>query len=398
MPPTCQLLHGDSLNVLPELSPDSVDAVITDPPYGLAPLPARKVTGTLQRWLAGETTFVPDGKGFMGEGWDTFVPPPALWAECLRVLKPGGFTLAFCAPRTQDVMAMSMRFAGFEVHGNLLNWVTSQGMPKTADLGREIGKRRPGADAEAWRGWSAGYKNSVEAIIVARKPFRGPLIDNVLTHQVGAFHIDACRVPFASEADRAESEGKNQHADYGTPQGNNKVYGDYTMIGETKKNYDGSTGRWPTDLLLTGGAADLLDSQHPVSRSSRGKPRQGKAGDGWRFTHSGAEYNDLGGPSRFFAKFEFDPVIYCAKAGTAERPEVDGVQHPTCKPLALMQMLVRLVVPPGATILDPCAGSGTTGEAALLEDVNSILVEREAKYLPLIRQRLDRAGRKPAAA
>jgi site-specific DNA-methyltransferase (adenine-specific) len=349
-------------------------------------------------------------------------------------------------------------------------------------------------DGQRWSGWGTALKPSYEPIVMARKPFPGTIAENVLAHGTSALNVDGCRIPFASDADRAESEGKNAHARFGTEPGGNNVYGDYTQT--DRVDYDGSKGRWPTNLILThapgceqvgtitetvgGGQAGSsgfvdgyqpgdgfvgaqvtsavwqcvpgcpvgeMDRQSGTSRSRPGPPRAAGTGtgEGWRMTATGAEYTDEGGASRFFSQVELDlpGLLYVAKANTKERPsyqregatgQVGGapprsgrecnvcgnrtvpsggspwpacghedwtafvtdnhaagrVAHPTVKPLALMRHLVRLVTPPGGIVLDPFAGSGTTGEAALLEGMGSVLIEREADYAPLIVQRLDR--------
>lgn len=208
---------------------------------------------------------------------------------------------------------------------------------------------------------------------------------NVLAHGTGALNIDGCRIEHASEADRAESVGKNRHADFGSKPGGNTVYGDFTMV--PVRNYDGSKGRWPANVVLDESQAAALDEQSGVSRSRVGKPRGADSGDGWGMTATGAEYDDEGGASRFF---------YVAKADASERVRVNGVAHPTVKPLDLMRWLVRLVTPPGGVVFEPFAGSGTTVEACILEGFRCVAVEREADYLPLIQQRINRR-RNPVA-
>lgn len=139
------LHHGDSLDILPTLPDNSIDAIVCDPPYGLANLHPRVVTGALTAWLAGDRAYVPaDGQGgFMGRAWDRFVPPPAAWDQCLRVLKPGGHLVAFAAPRTADLMGLSIRLAGFEIRDSL-HWIYGSGFPKGQDIAKAIDKRRDG--------------------------------------------------------------------------------------------------------------------------------------------------------------------------------------------------------------------------------------------------------------
>jgi len=154
-------LHlGDCLDVLPTLADASVDAIICDPPYGLADHHPRIIAETLAAWLAGDRAYVPAGKGFMGREWDRFVPPPAAWDECLRVLKPGGHLAAFAAPRTADLMALSIRLAGFEIRDSLM-WITAQGMPKGQNIGKAIDRRRDdGVETRMVTAWLAAARDA----------------------------------------------------------------------------------------------------------------------------------------------------------------------------------------------------------------------------------------------
>lgn len=168
------------------------------------------------------------------------------------------------------------------------------------------------------------------------------------------------------------------------------------MVAST--DYDGGKGRWPSNLILDPGQAVLLDAQSGLSRSRKGEPRSSwEFGTGWGSTDTGAEYDDEGGASRFFQISDSldsldTRLLYAPRASAAERPVVNGIQHSTVKPLSLMQYLVRLITPPGGVILEPFAGSGTTVEAALLEGFDVVAIEREADYLPLIEQRIERVG------
>lgn len=226
--------------------------------------------------------------------------------------------------------------------------------------------------AQQWEGWGTALKPAFEPIIVARKPHKGTVAANVVAHGTGAINVDACRIPFASDADRRESTEKNQHAKFGTVPGGNKVYGDYSQT--EMKDYDGSKGRWPTNVLLT----------HAPDVDELGRIVGDACADG---CVPGCTVADLdaqtAGASRFFPTFRYEP-----KAGGAERPEVDGVEHATVKPLGLMQWCARLVTKPGGRVLDLYAGSGTTGEAALLEGMEVDLIELEASHLPLILARV----------
>ena len=139
-----KIIHGDCLEELKRLEDNSVDAVITDPPYGLSNTKPAQVADVLKAWVTGETEAVPAKRGgFMGKDWDSFVPPPAVWSECMRVLKPGGHMAVFAGARTQDLMGLSIRLAGFEIR-DTLGWIYGSGFPKSHDIGKAIDKREIG--------------------------------------------------------------------------------------------------------------------------------------------------------------------------------------------------------------------------------------------------------------
>ncbi|TQO20662.1 site-specific DNA-methyltransferase (adenine-specific) [Rhodoglobus vestalii] len=364
---------GDCLAVLRLLPDNSVDSVVTDPPYGLADLSAGKVGEALTRWVSGEPEFIPaDGRGFMGADWDRFVPPPALWSECLRVLKPGGYLVSFAGTRTQDLMGVSIRLAGFRIKDGL-QWVRSDVFPKTKQ----------------------SLKPGYEPILLAQKPPVGTIAQNVELWGTSNLDVEGCRTDFVSDADRAESWGKNQHGKYGTLHGGNAVYGDFPA-GGVRKDY-APPGRWPTNIMFDSGAAAELDAANPVSRSRKGKARSGLAGPGQGVTSGGTGYDGEGGPSRFFPRLgddvEFEDRLrfhYAGRATVKERPvAADGTKHNTVKPLSVMEWLIKLVTPAGGTVLDPFAGSGTTAEAAVKLGFKVIAVEGNEAYLELIDIRLD---------
>lgn len=363
-----EIRHADALNALRELPDNSVDAIVTDPPYGLRPLPEKVVRETIAHWLTDDPAYVPRGRGFMGNAWDRFVPPPALWAEAYRVLKPGGFLTAFAGARTYDLMALSIRLGGFEVR-DLLPWLRGDVFPKTP----------------------YALKSGHEPVCLAQKKLDGTIENNLATWGVGALGIESCRTPYLSAADEAESKTKNAHGKFGTRHGGNTVYGNFGD--EAREDYN-PPGRWPANVLLSESAAALLDAQNPVTRSRKGAPRAGEHGDGWGMTHTGTEHDDVGGPSRFFPRFadeELAPFHYAGRAPAKERPvSEDGTKHDTVKPLSVMRWLVRLTCPEGGLVLDMHAGSGTTLEASLLEGRRALAIEAEERYIPLIQQRLAR--------
>lgn len=357
MPAT--VLHGNCLELLPTIPDGSVDAVVTDPPYGLSDITAKQTVQALTAWLSGDRDFLPAAKGFMGHDWDGFVPPPAVFDELLRVLKPGGHMAVFGSPRTMDLLGMSVRLAGFELRDTLA-WLYGSGMPKTTPLKRQFAKRGDDITATHFHGHATGLRPGFEPILLARKPFTGSALDNLVAHGTGALDIASARIPFTSDADRQETTTKNRHGDFGTQHGLNSVYGDYAMLG-VRSNYS-ADGRWPSNVVLDEGSAAQLDAANPINTAAQA------------------------GVSRFF---------YCARASASERPSTpDGTAHVTVKPLALMQWLVDLVAPPGiAHILDQYAGSGTTGEAALRSGHDVTLIEREAAFLPLVHVRIERSSK-----
>lgn len=387
---TVTLHHGDCLDVLREMPDASVDAIVTDPPYGL---------------------------GFMGKAWDA-LPPGREWAEaCYRVLKPGGHLLAFGGTRTWHRLAVAVEDGGFEIRDSLA-WLYGSGFPKSMNVAKAIasGTGRPedirrlsmGADyvpsgrgrvnydhggasamngstadvdvpdhAEQWQGWGTALKPAFEPIVVARKPLAGTVAANVLLHGTGALNIDATRVEGA-KPDTTRGASVNATS-MNSP------------IGGQGRILDDGAGRWPANVILDESQADALDQQTGTLTSGKMLPTHTTAGVDGRASAYGADaaggfttmetYGDSGGASRFF---------YVAKADASERVRVDGIAHPTVKPLDIMRWLVRLVTPPGGTVLEPFAGSGTTVEACILEGFKCIAIEREADYLPLIVQRVNR--------
>lgn len=425
--PHVTLHHGDCLDVLREFPDASVHAVVTDPPYGLGnPNPAY-VTKALQRWATGDRDHVPDGAGFMGRAWDAFVPPPAVWDECLRILTPGGHMVVFAGPRTQDLMALSIRLAGFEIR-DTISWIFAAGFPKSLDVGKAIDKAagaerevtsvrmgdvgiqggnfanatkrgvieqrdKPATDAaREWSGWGTALKPSFEPVIVARKPLSGTVASTVLQHGTGALNIDGCRVG----TDVMRESRMTQAARGGILNANGRDIEHGNWQQKPNDNPAEHIGRWPPNVLLThspdcdrccveGCPVAELDAQTEVTTSA--------GGQNGSFRPIGAQpdvkpgFGDTGGASRFFPCFRWE-----AKANANERPRADGAAHATVKPVALMRWLVKLVTPPHGVVLDPFAGSGTTLQAARAENFDTIGIEREAEYLPLIRERLDRVG------
>jgi len=452
-----KVFAGSCLDRLRELPDGSVDAVVTDPPYGLSNTDPAHVSQALVRWVSGERDFIPEGKGFMGKAWDAFVPPPAVWDECLRVLKPGGHVLAFAGSRTFDLMALSIRLAGFEIRDSVA-WLYGSGFPKSLDVSKAIDKAagverevltetvsdlfgereeeisetrtnepsgivgvgqgertlverkqtKPATpEAQKWQGWGTALKPAFEPVVVARKPLIGTVAENMLAHGTGGLNIDACRI---GTEERTNPPGSTAER--------------VAMDGHWRDDAQPITvsGRWPSNVMLDDFTAGLVDEQSWLSKSIPSARREethsediyGKGLGNW----SGSSHSDMGGASRFF---------YIAKASKRDRNEgldklpekqtvgggglgnpVSGAYgsekapgqnfHPTVKPTDLMRQLVRLVTPPGGLVLDPFTGSGSTGKAAILEGFEFVGVELTEDYLPIIEGRLSHAVKMRADA
>jgi len=392
-----RLLHGDCVDVMKSLADDSIDAIVCDPPYGLEfmgkewdDLSAvnRSNRGTLTNMVtaSGKPKFQTKAPAFdlSAESQSAMQVWHQTWcAEALRVLKPGGHLLAFGGTRTYHRLACAVEDAGFEIRDSLI-WCYGSGFPKSLDVSKSIAKS-DAESAKAWAGWGSALKPAFEPVVVGRKPLDGTLAANTLKHGVGGLNIDASRIPFTSAADEKESKDKNQHADFGTPpMTGNTTYGDYSMV--QPKNYN-PPGRWPANLLLSHSLSCVhLDTSDDTDLWAcvPGCPVRAMDAQSGKSSDTGA--------SRFFMRFDPNdaPFIYCAKAATKERGEgVDGRNtHPTVKPVSVMRYLIKLVTPPSGVVLDPFMGSGTTGVAAMLENVRFIGIEREDEYIDIATQRI----------
>lgn len=416
-----QLYNGDCLEALRALPNDSIDSIVTDPPYGLE---------------------------FMGKGWDRAVPPAEIWAECLRVLKPGGHLLAFAGTRTQHRMATNIEDAGFEIR-DLIAWVYGSGFPKSVNLSKMIDKRQ-GAEpvvigeydrrslydgcnrtseadtgesqcagragtvvktapatpaAQQWEGWGSALKPALEPVTVARKPFTGTLTDNVLQFGTGGLNIDGCRVG----SDDALVRPSIKRDD-------NQVLGKGLGMGTQTE----PGGRWPANLVHDGSPEVI--KLFPAKAGAKANV----TGDEPSNNCDGTVYNardrigfhrqlDTGSAARFFycpkaSKADRDYGLSCSVVSAAEmvnRKEgsagmnnpragagrTSGAMnfHPTVKPIALMQWLTRLVTPVGGVVLDPFMGSGTTGIAAIREGFHFKGCELSNDYFQIAKARLTTA-------
>ena len=413
------IYHGDCREVMRTLDPESVDSIVSDPPYGLS---------------------------FMGKGWDHGVPGVEFWTEALRVAKPGAHLLAFGGTRTYHRLACAIEDAGWEIRDCVM-WVYGSGFPKSHDVSKAIDKAAgaerevvgqpymvpnakavnphfvgiadkrddappeieycataPATDAaRQWSGWGTALKPAWEPIIVARKPLCGTVAENVLTHGTGGINVDGCRV------------GTDAGWSYPNGRGGSGWHGRESLSRNLDKPIAASSGRWPANVIHDG--SDEVVGLFPQANgngnkqllSREGGTKNAFAGFPGGRSDAGMGRADSGSAARFF---------YCAKASKKDRD--DGLEgfapaktndgrkvdadnayqrvateraniHPTVKPTALMRYLCRLVTPPGGVVLDPFTGSGSTGKAAIMEGFRFIGIEREAEYVEIAKARIGAA-------
>lgn len=432
------LKPGDNRISLAAMPDNSVDSVVCDPPYGLVSIQKRfgKDGAAPARREKNDGSFARLSGGFMGKAWDStgIENDPTFWAEVLRVLKPGGYIVAFSSSRTYHRMACAIEDAGFITHP-MIGWCYGQGFPKAHAADKAIDKHLgkpgsvvptgspvkrmiPGADqhkdgswikdngreyqpgsyipateeAAAWQGWAYGgqvRKPALEPIYVGQKPFSTKSgAENLLQWGVGAVNIDGCRISTQEETSR--------------PQGRD-IRGGQWGGGVIRKQSDIVTGgsqigRHPANLIHDGSAevVALFPESAGQQAAVRGDEPSGVTKDIYGKFNGRVPTpirGDSGSAARFFESYPFDgePLFYQPKAGKEDRaPEFlapDQQGHPTVKPIALMQALVRHVTPPGGTVLDPFAGSGTTGEAARKEGFDCVLMEAEPEYIGFLERR-----------
>jgi site-specific DNA-methyltransferase (adenine-specific) len=414
-----QILLGDCRDRLKELPDNSIDSIVTDPPYEL---------------------------GFMGKSWDAsgVAYDVTVWLECLRVLKPGGHLLSFGGSRTYHRMACAIEDAGFQIRDQIM-WVYGSGFPKSLNISKAIDKaagaerevvgsyethdiRNAGlmdrkglmmvdvtapatAEAEVWDGWGTALKPAHEPIVLARKPLVGTVADNVLTHGVGGINIDGCRVEASDQNDLQKNWDRTQ----------SKAAQTSVAMGAGLKDIDLSdyktAGRFPANFIHDG--SDEVLELFPETK-----------GGTWNTTKGARHFNNDGEPTGY-ATSKSDAstgsaarFFYCAKASKKDRNEgLDDFEeknnkfgnqkngedlgngsvndkfttqpqknnHPTVKPTELMRYLCRLITPPNGTVLDPFTGSGSTGKAAVLEGFSFIGVEQSEEYIAIAEARIQSA-------
>jgi DNA modification methylase len=411
---TCSVINGDCREILKQYPDNKFDSIVTDPPYGLS---------------------------FMGKEWDRGIPGVPFWQEFLRVSKPGAHILAFGGTRTHHRLMVAIEDAGWEIRDCLM-WVYGSGFPKSLDISKAIDKAAgverevvgiafgmgkqnpewngtaqgrkensfkpeyeltaPATDsAKQWSGWGTALKPAWEPIILARKPLDGTVAQNVIKWGVGGINVDGCRVAINPEVDDPRLGG---NGDWSSDKMAKNVYeGGYAGV----RVGSSALGRFPANLIHDGSQTvlELFPQSNGGAFPAKSNVPTGKGYDGgWGCVNNGKRTEmGSGSAARFF---------YCAKASKSERnigcenlpiktagectDRQEGTaglnspragagrtngsrnHHPTVKPLALLQYLCRLITPPNGTILDPFAGSGTTGIAATAERFNSVLIELDA--------------------
>lgn len=375
------LLCADNMAALSEMPENSIDAVVTDPPYGLS---------------------------FMGKRWDYDVPSVELWRKVLRVLKPGGHVLSFGGTRTYHRMVVNLEDAGFEIRDQL-QWLYGSGFPKSLDISKAIDKaagaerevvgenpnwrpaKRHGAkfdkwqdsgipakmkltkpataSAKAWQGWGTALKPANEPICLARKPLDGTVAENVEKYGVGGLNIDESRIAH-NEKCRMMAPSKSNIEQ---PSEKCRQAGRRQAVLELKPE-----GRWPANVILDEEAAAMLDEQaKDVARffycAKASKSERNAGLDDMPLREVGIK-NDSG---RGFSESDQHKKIMAQN------------HHPTVKPIALMRYLCKLITPPGGTILDPFMGSGTTGIAAKLDGFGFVGIELSAEYFEIAQKRIE---------
>lgn len=330
---TVTVRHGDSRDVLATLDENSLDACVTDPPYALESIVKR--FGKEGAAPATGAAFKRVGRGFLGQKWDTgdTAFDPDFWRLVYRALKPGAHLLAFGGTRTYHRLAVAIEDAGFDIR-DMFSWLYGSGFPKNHDMARHMRRMEAPDDAAKWEGWGSAVKPAQEPICFARKPLSEPSIAaNVRRWGTGAINVASARIP------RPDGVLRMEYFETGARHG----YSGGIMGGRAKE--------------------ERGDSGYPANVQHDGSPEVIEAF-----------------PDPSIARF-----FYSAKADTADR---HGSEHPTVKPVDLMRHYVALVTPPGGIVLDPFAGSGSTGIAALGLGLDCLLIEREAAYVADIERRL----------
>lgn len=449
---TYKLYQGTMLDMGEVIQPNSIDSIVTDPPYGLTSIVKRFGSeNSAPNQYGKDGSFARLTKGFMGKAWDGSGIEYNIntWQECYKALKPGGYLLAFGGSRTFYRIACAIEDAGFEIRDTIM-WLYGSGFPKSMNIGLAIDNKN-GVDSPVisssdfpdirkgkyennngariiveqkqaqneWSGWGTALKPSFEPIIVARKPFKGSCVDNVVKYGTGGLNIDGCRV--GNEIIKGGTAPKMGAGDLGVC--------NFATVGAERIERQDTVGRFPANTILTYDDTDFDEVCGGFPNTKNGVAVRHNSG-GNTFGGNNKKppmedlgYNDSGSAARYF---------YCAKASKKDRddgldafeekvdcdrnPEAYSAStafnrsarpkkntHPTVKPTELMQYLIRLVTPRGGTILDPFNGSGSTGKAAMYENKERdagykyIGIDLEEEYLQISQARIEYVAGKSTA-
>lgn len=354
------LIVGDCFDTLKGMSDNSVDSLVTDPPYGLSKLSPAEVAELVGSWVRGESADL--GKvGFADLSWDATVPPPKVWAEVLRVLKPGGIGAVFCHTRTLDLMVLSLRLAGFEIR-DTIGWVHSMGMPKASNIGKKLKQKGFDELGEKFNDFFTGLKPALEPIILVQKPYPGPAWQNVVRWGVGGYNIGATRTPFDEAMLTAKARGAVQRTNKPTS----------ALMFDPEKQTDRIVLDEPIAVYKDGGLY-TPNVWHDGSEQVKSV-----------FPQAGVRH-----ASTFFNAYP--PVLYFPKANKADKHDAGPNHHPTVKSSKLMEALVKLVTPPGGLVLDPFAGSGSTAVACIRGGFPWVAIELDEGYAAVARKRVQLA-------
>jgi len=374
------ILKGNCLDTLKTLPDCSIDSIVTDPPYEY---------------------------GFMGKSWDAsgIAYNAEMWRECLRVLKPGGHLLAFSGSRTYHRMTVAIEDAGFEIRDQIM-WLYGSGFPKSLDVSKAIDKaaglleheaiaftvagrtdknlpspvtkgyeppKPQSPEAQRWQGWGTALKPAHEPICVARKPLTGTVASNVLEWGTGALNIDGSRVGTGTGETVTYEVSDIRGGNYGQDK---EAYADRGKLTYTKTDQ----GRWPANVIHDGSDEVLAGFPNDAGRffycAKASKSERNAGLEGFEPRKSDTRSDTAAG---LWAQMEAPKANF----------------HPTVKPIALMRYLVKLVTPPGGTVLDPFLGSGSTAVAAILEGFEWVGCEMTEDYWPIIEARVQWAERQP---
>jgi len=376
------LINADCIIAMKEMAENSVDSIITDPPYEL---------------------------GFMGKSWDStgIAFNVEVWQEALRVLKPGGHLIAFSGSRTYHRMAVAIEDAGFQIRDQIM-WVYGSGFPKSHNISKGIDKSENNevwennaygggnskcdkcgkwmisgspcqcpkpivefktAAAKQWDGWGTALKPAHEPMVLARKPVEGTVANNVMTWGVGGLNIDATRVGTDDNLSVGSNNRKNGAINFG-------------MADDKEAQTQSPLGRFPANFIHDG--SDEVVALFP-DKAGGGHWTKTKVTGFGEFGGGTSEYLGQGEKDGFGSAARF---FYCAKASKRDRNEGSVNNHPTVKPTDLMRYLCKLVTPPNGTVLDPFMGSGSTGKACTYEGFNFIGIDQSAEYVEIAKARI----------